>query len=122
MQPDRLAVASTLAVALLCAAVAGSWASDRIHVATMNSNALKAASVAYRDFREKAPSESHVVPGVGAHLRDEANYIVEVWKVKTGYEINFVPKDSPELEEYRGGGYQYMINERFEIEASGRMK
>lgn len=110
-----------LAIFLLGSANVG--ADDRHLLATIDAPALRAASVAYADFRARIPSEDHVVPGVGAFLREEKNYFAEVWKSPTGYEVNFIPRGSPDLEEFRGGGYQYMLDEEsYEIRASGRMK
>jgi hypothetical protein len=79
--------------------------------------------VAYLDFKDKIASERHVLPNVGAFLREEGNYFVRISKIAKAYEVAFIPRPTPEIPEFRGGGMEYIIDESsYEIRASARMK
>jgi hypothetical protein len=92
-------------------------------VVTIETPVLRAATVAYADFSERVKSEAHATPQVGELLRDEASYFVEVWKIPDAYEVNFIPRAPRGIQEFRGGGVQYLIDDKtYAIRAAERMK
>lgn len=118
------ALAGSLVVVLsVLAASADNPPAERRIVATIETPVLRAATIAYADFSVRVKSESHATPQVAELLRDESSYFVEIWKIPDAYEVDFIPRAPREIQEFRGGGVQYLIDDKtYEIRAAERMK
>jgi len=107
----------------MCSAI--SLASDRGEKErdALEVSAFKAAMVAFENFQARLPNEKAEPGAVGKLLSNEDNYTVHVRDTPQGYEVLLLANPPPDFQEFRGGGYQYLIDKTtHEIKYGGRMK
>lgn len=76
---------------------------------TINSNAIRAANIAYLDFKNRLASRDDREGELADYVLNPQNYDIGISQTKDMYLVVFLPRKVPPYEYLIGGGGQYLV-------------